>query len=110
MEKTNPVEFLGPARRPTERERRILFPCKAGAPPKEQRDALDIKLRVNISLSAAKTPFHMHLYRLNYNKKGILSGLMTLTNTSSMLLPQHWELAIKAVRQVEQDIINTKGD
>lgn len=108
-ERTIVAEHPGPARRPTERQRRILFPRRAGAPLKQRREALDITLRVNMPLSEVKFPFHIHMYPLNYNEKGNLTCQMASTSTSSMLLPQHRELALRVVRQVHHDIINTTG-
>lgn len=98
VERYIPVEYPRPVRGSSEIDRRILFPHKTGAPPKDRKEALDIAHRLNIALSTAKVPTHIRIHLLNYNKKGNLSGLMASANTSSMLLQQHSELVLKTVR------------
>lgn len=100
----------GPAKRPTESERRLLFQRKVGAPLKDYREVLVIVHRVNMALYAVKAPFHIRIHRLNYTKKGNLSGLMTSPSTSSMMLSQQQELDLKAARQINQDIIDATED
>lgn len=80
------TEHLGPVRRPTEIEHRILFPCRIGAPQKDHREALDIAHRLNMTLLTAKVPTHIRIYWLDNNEKGNLIGLMAPVSTSSMLL------------------------
>lgn len=58
----------------------------------------------------AKVPTHIRIHRPNYNEKDNPSGLMAATNTSSMLLPEHWKLVLKASRQQDQDITDVTGD
>lgn len=65
---------------------------------------------MNIVLTAAKVTSHLRIYLLNYNEKGNLSGIIALMSTSSMLLPQHQELALKAASHVDQNIIDAKRD
>lgn len=63
-----------------------------------------------MTLSAAKVQTQILIPQLNYNKMGNLSSLMARTGTSSMLLPKHWELVLKATRHLVQHIIDIKGD
>lgn len=110
VERSIVTEHQGRVRGSSKIECPILFPHKTGAPPKYRRESLDITHRLNMALSAATVPTHISITQLNYNEKGNLSGLMAPATTTSMLLPQHRELVLKAVRQLEQDVTDVTED
>lgn len=97
-------------REPLVIERRILFPSRARATPKDHRDMLKIAYKLKMTLSAAKVPTHICFHRQNYNEKGNLSSQMAPTNISSMLLSQHQKMVLRVVRQLDQDITNATRD
>lgn len=104
------VEHPEPARGTLEIERRILFHHRIGTPLKYRREALDIAQWLNMALSVAKVPTYIRIQRLSYNEKGNLGSLMAPASASSMLLPQHQELVLKMVRQLDQYVTNSTGD
>lgn len=84
LERSIAAEDLGLAKKPSETKRQILFLHRAGTPPTDQRDALNITYQLNLALIAAKVPTHVRVYRLNSNDKGNLYGLIAPLSTSSI--------------------------
>lgn len=72
QERTAAVEFPGLGKTPTEADRRLLLPWKAGAPARIRGEAVDIVLMVNIAFSANRVPTYVQLQRISYNEKGNL--------------------------------------
>lgn len=110
VERSIAAEHPGPVKGNSQIERRILLPHRSGVLLRDPRDALDIAYKQNITLSAAKVSSNIRIQWLNYNEKDNLSGLMTSTSTSIMLLPKHRELILKAARQLDQDITKAMRD
>lgn len=65
MERSITAEHQGLVRGPFETERRIMFPPKAGEPPKGPSVALNIPHMLNLTLSAVKIPTCIRIHRLN---------------------------------------------
>lgn len=61
-------------------------------------------------LFPANVPTHIHIHQLTYNEKGNLGSLMAPARTSRIMLPQHWELVLKAARELDPDIIDVTED
>lgn len=87
-----------------------MFLSRVGAPLKDPRDALNIAHQLNRALSTAKVLTYICIYRLNYNKKDILSWLMAPASISSILLRQHQEQLLKTAKQLDQVITDATGD
>lgn len=88
------MEYSGPNKNVMESEQRILFLGKESTQPQDHRTALNAFFSVNKTLIAARVPTHIRILKLLYTKKGNLSGLMTPTGTSSILLPRNRELVL----------------
>lgn len=110
LKKSIAEEHQGQAKEPSKIESWILFPHASVAPPKDQRYTLNITHQLNIALSTAEIPTHIHIYRFNFNEKGSLSDLIEPASTSSLLLSQHRELILGPARKLEKNITDTTGD
>lgn len=108
VERSIAAKHPGSVRGHSKIERRILFPRRTGILPKYCRNALNSTQKLNMTLPAAKVPLHIHIHQVNYNEIGNLSGSMAPTSTSSILLPQHQELVLRVVRQLDQNITNAR--
>lgn len=84
QEKTGGAELSGPARNPTEADRRILFPQTMETLAKGPNEAVYIVLTVNMVLNARKVPSHIRLQQLAYNTNGNLNILPAIMVTSSI--------------------------
>lgn len=81
--------------KPSDNERRILFPRAVGAAPENHIVAADIALEINKSICTTRVPAHIRIQRLVYNKKGNPSGLTKPVAMSNMMLSLHRELLLR---------------
>lgn len=97
-------------RNPFHSNRPALFPRVSGAKSERHGASADIELEVNKALCVIKVPANITIQRLSSKEKRNLNGLIEIPETSNMILPQHWEFILSAVRIYNSEIIDVIGD